>query len=62
MSETDSKATGKPTPVPTNKVIFGSVAGAATVIIVYAINTYILIDNKLPAEISSALVVVISFL
>ena len=61
MAETGSKATGQPTPVPTNKVLAGGISGAVVVIAVYVLNTYVLGDNKLPAEVASALTVVTSF-
>lgn len=61
MAETASKATGQPTPVPTNKVVAGSISGAVVIIVVYVLNTYVLGNNKLPAEVSSAITVVVSF-
>jgi len=58
MAETASKAAGRPTPVPTNKVIAGGVSGAVVVIAIYALNTYF--GQHIPAEIASALTVVVS--
>src|SRR5205809_2606558 len=61
MAETASKATGTPTPVPTNKVIAGGISGAVVVIVIYVLNTYLLPNNKIPAEVSSAITVVVGF-
>lgn len=61
MAETASKITGQPTPVPTNKVVASSISGAVVIIAVYVLNTYVLGSTKLPAEVSSALTVVVSF-
>lgn len=60
MAETASKILNKPTPVPTNKVIAGGVAGALVTIIVFVLNNYIFKDNKITPEISSAITVVIT--
>jgi hypothetical protein len=62
MAETASKKSGAPTPVPTNKVISGTIWGAIVVISVYFLNTYFLKENKIPAEVSSSITVVVSTL
>jgi hypothetical protein len=61
MAETASKATGAPTPKPTNKVISGGISGAVVVIAVYILNTYFLKENQIPADVSAAITVVVSF-
>jgi len=61
MAETASKITQAPTPVPTNKVVSGGVSGAVVVIAVYFLNTYFLTANPIPAAVSAAITVVVSF-
>ena len=60
MAETASQATGAPTKLPTNKVISGGIWGAVVTVAVFVLNTYVLNDNKIPAEVASALTVIVS--
>jgi hypothetical protein len=48
--------------VPTRKVTAGGIAGAASILIVFLLNTYILPPDKpLTAEIAAALTTILSF-
>jgi hypothetical protein len=60
MAETASKSTKAPTSVPTNKVIAGGISGAAVVIAVYVLNTYLIKNNQIPADVSASITVVVS--
>ncbi len=62
MAQTASKAQGRPTPVPTNKVIGGGVAGALVTFGVWIYNNYFGKDHPVPVEISGALTVVVGFI
>lgn len=59
LSVTTDEA-GKPTPQPQPKVIAGGVAGAATILVVFIIQS-VWPDFKIPAEAASAFTVLISF-
>jgi hypothetical protein len=59
MTETASKSANRPTPLPTNKVIAGGAVGALVTIGVFIMNTYFLKDNKIPAEVASALTTIL---
>jgi hypothetical protein len=47
---------------PTQKVAAAGVAGAITTIIVFVINTYVVPDKPISAEIGAALTTVLSFM
>lgn len=57
-------AAGQPTNVPTRKVVAGGLAGAASVIVVFVLNSYVLgpLHLKLiTGEVASAITTVLSF-
>ena len=60
MTDTASKATGAATLMPTNKVIAGGIAGALVTVVVFVLNTWVLKDNKIPADVASALTFILS--
>jgi hypothetical protein len=51
-----------PNNAPVNKVTYGALAGALSVIIVYVINTYVTPTKPLPSEVSSAFTTILSFI
>ena len=57
-------ANGQPTSVPTKKVIAGGLAGGASVIIVFILNSFVLEPKHLPqinGGVASAITTVLSF-
>ena len=50
------------TPMPTRKVVAGGIAGAGSIVLVWALNSTMFKGNPMPPEVASAMTTVLSAL